>query len=77
MTAAGKAELCVAYNPSEKLILWVKFISAFWRQKQLFSVHTIGQILFAQILEVTFGKTQFSFIDDIFHPFLEGGGVCV
>jgi len=43
---------------------------------QLFSVHTIGQIFSVQILKVTFGKTQFSFFDDIFHPFLEGGG-CV
>jgi len=73
MTAAGKAELCVvmviAYNPSPKPILWVKFISAYPQQKQSFSAHTIGQILFARILEVTFGKTQFSFLATFFIRF--------
>jgi hypothetical protein len=59
-------------------LLWVKFISAFLWQKQLFSAHTIGRILFVRILEVSFGKTQFSSFDDIFHLFLEGvGGVKV
>jgi len=62
--------IVIAYNPSAaKPILWVKFISAFWRQKQSFSAHTIGQILFVRILEVTFGKTQFSFLTTFFIRF--------
>jgi hypothetical protein len=63
--------MVITYNPSAKLILWVKFILAFffWRQKQLFSGHTIGRILSVQILEVTFGKTQFSFLMTFFIRF--------
>jgi len=50
--------------------LYTGFMTAAGKAElQLFNVHTIGPILFVRILEVTYGKTQFSFLMTFFIRF--------
>ena len=71
--------MVIAYNPSAKPILRVKFISAFFLTAEtiVYCAHhrpNTSCLNFGSYI----WQNPIQLFDDIFHPFLEGGGcVCV